>query len=92
MNNFKKVVLAAVMGVVGFLTSAHASLIGQTISASGTALSPNCATIGDGVEFTAILGHLNLDFDSDTLTVSTQGPIGDGTTLALTCSVALQAK
>lgn len=53
---------------------AHASLIGDTISASGFDLNPGSATIGAGVEFTGISSFLQFDFDANTLTIS-DGPL-----------------
>lgn len=60
---------------------AHASLIGDTISASGSALSPSSATIGAGVEFNGISFTLNFDFDANTLTVTK----GAGCTASVSC-------
>ena len=51
-------------------TPAHATLIGQTISASGLFLSPATASIGDGLEFEAFDTPLIFDFGANSLTVS----------------------
>lgn len=53
-----------------FTPSAHATLIGDTIEASGALLYPSSATIGDGVEFSGVLGFLNMDFGASTLTIT----------------------
>jgi len=74
MNN-RNTILALVAGA--FLSSvaampAHATLIGQTISASGNGLTPGSATIGAGPEFQGINGIVAFDFDASTLTLSLQ--------------------
>ena len=74
MNN-RNAILALVAGV--FLSSvavmpAQATLIGQTISASGTTLTPGSATIGAGPEFQGINSIVVFDFGASTLTLSLQ--------------------
>jgi hypothetical protein len=51
-------------------TTSRATLIGDTIDATGTLLSPGSATIGSGVEFLGIDGFLGLDFGASTLTLA----------------------
>lgn len=52
-------------------TSAHASLIGDTISGGRVGRTPTSATIGDGAEFSGVWGSLMFDFGADTLTIYT---------------------
>ena len=53
-----------------FAMPAHATLIGQTITATGITLTPTTATIGPGVEFIGIIGFMNFDFGASTLTLT----------------------
>lgn len=81
MNNFKKIILAAVVAAAGISTGAQASLIGNTITATGAGLHPSTAVIGSGSEFaiSATTGGRNpvysdyivFDFGASTLTVTT---------------------
>jgi hypothetical protein len=64
------------IGAAAFAGSANASLVGDTISATGISLSPGSATIGASVEFTGINGHLNFDFGTNTLTVTNNVGVG----------------
>jgi hypothetical protein len=75
MKILKKSIFAACL-VAGFSTGANASLLGDTVTASGIGLyssnynNANNSTIGNGVEFTGIAGYMNFDFDANTLTIS----------------------
>lgn len=53
-----------------FVSPASATLIGDTISATGHQLTPISATIGAGSEFTGINGLINFDFGASTLTLT----------------------
>jgi hypothetical protein len=70
MNTLKRNILAACVVATGFSTSASASLVGETITANGGSISPNSATIGDGIEFTGLAGYLDFDFAANTLTLA----------------------
>ena len=70
MNTFKKIVVAACVAAAGFSTGANASLIGQTITATGANIGPSTATISSAVEFRALNNNLNFDFGANTLTLS----------------------
>lgn len=70
MNTFKKIVLAACVAAAGFSTSASASFIGDTITATGYTLSPSTATIGAGNEFN-IQNLVFFNFGATTLTITT---------------------
>jgi hypothetical protein len=58
------------MSLLGLSFTAQATMIGDTISASGNTLVPASATIGAGVEFEAHGGLMDFDFDENLLTVS----------------------
>ncbi len=60
--------LGVMMGVSGVANAA--TLIGDTITATGYDISPANVTIGDGVEFLGISNYLNFDFGASTLTIS----------------------
>jgi hypothetical protein len=67
---------AAIVGSLMLSTTpvrANPNLIGVTVTATGTDLSPPTATIGPGIEFTGISGDMNFDFDANSLTVTSQG-------------------
>lgn len=70
MNAFKKLVGAGLVAAAGFSTGAHASLIGDTINATGTSLGPITAVIGSEVEFKAASNLLYFNFDASTLTIT----------------------
>lgn len=76
MNAFKKLVVAGLVAAAGFSTGAHASLIGDSITATGTSLDKSPVVIGNDVEFTAVNGLLNFDFGTSTLTVTAPGVTG----------------
>jgi len=59
-------------GFIGSLVAlpVQATLIGDTISATGSQLGPASATIGAGVEFVGVGGFLQFDFGASTLTIS----------------------
>jgi hypothetical protein len=91
MNRFKKIVLAAVVAAASMSTSAHASLIGDTITGTGTNLTPEHATIHSSAPEFAIqfIGTNNkgasytydgivFDFEGSTLIIST--PVNTGFT------------
>jgi hypothetical protein len=67
------VLAAALVGVVG-ISPARASLIGDTVTATGFNLFPGSATIGAGVEFAGVSSYISFDFAADTLTLL---PVGD---------------
>lgn len=81
MTHFKKIILAAVVAAAGISTGAQASLIGNTITATGSGLHPSTAVIGSGSEFaiSATTGGRNpvysdyivFNFGASTLTVTT---------------------
>jgi hypothetical protein len=68
--------IKAICAVLAFVatsivaTSAQATLVGDTIFASGTYVSSPSATIGSGIEFTGIAGYLNFDFGVSSLTIT----------------------
>jgi hypothetical protein len=62
--------LALGMMMLGISGVANATLIGDTITATGIDLSPSSATIGDGVEFVGLGSYINFDFGASTLTIS----------------------
>ena len=62
--------LAVGLCLMGSVGISNASLLGQTITATGFSLTPGSATIGTGIEFTGIDGDLNFDFGANTLTIS----------------------
>lgn len=67
-----------VLGTVVVSSTASASLIGDTISASGLMLNPTSATIGAGVEFVGLGGYpLDFDFGANTLTISSKGGLNN---------------
>jgi hypothetical protein len=69
-------VLAALIGALAASPAlASASLIGDTINASGATLGPGSATIGAGVEFVGI-STLQFDFDADSLTITDGNLVG----------------
>jgi hypothetical protein len=71
---FSAIFLLFVTTVTNPVSQANATLIGQTITASGESLTPGSATIGSGVEFIGInfLGDIGLyfDFGANTLTIT----------------------
>ena len=70
-SGFQISCLAIIVGALALVSnSARAQLIGQTIEATGYALSPASATIGPGVEFAGIYGDVGIDFGADTLTLT----------------------
>lgn len=84
MTNFKKIILAAVVAVAGICSSAQASLIGNTITATGAGLHPTTATIGSTKEFAisattdpwwdqtpTYRDYVVFDFGASTLTITT---------------------
>jgi len=52
-------------GSMAFPRPADATLVGDEITATGLSLTPATATIGAGVEFSAVNGSVDLDFDFD---------------------------
>jgi hypothetical protein len=68
--------ILALIATVGFTIPSEASLIGDHISAEGYSLSPGDATIGSGVEFTGIDGHLSFDFGASSLTINSSDVSG----------------
>lgn len=71
MKTFRSfVAMLVVFGATLISSPASASLIGDTISASGNSVVPPAATIGSGTEFSGVWKYINFDFDADTLTVS----------------------
>ena len=71
MNILKKMLLVtAFAAAFGVTTGAHASLIGNTITATGTSVSPGTAVIGSGIEFSGIFDYINFDFGASTLTLT----------------------
>jgi hypothetical protein len=71
MNTIKKMLLAIGFAAsLGATTGAHASLIGDSIIATGYLLSPTTATIGAGNEF-SISNLVFFDFGASTLTITT---------------------
>jgi hypothetical protein len=71
MNTIKKMLLAIGFAAsLGANTGAHASLIGDSITAKGFELSSTTATIGAGNEF-SIDNLIFFDFGASTLTITT---------------------
>jgi hypothetical protein len=71
MNTIKKMLLTIIFAATfGVTTGAHASLIGDSITATGTGLSSTTATIGAGNEF-SISNLIFFDFGANTLTITT---------------------
>lgn len=75
MNKFRTLLAALSVAAAAFSGSAHASLIGDSINASGISLGPASATIGAGNEFTGISGYISFDFGADTLTVTSHNSL-----------------
>lgn len=84
MSHFKKIILAAVVAAAGICSSAQASLIGNTITATGAGLHPTTATIGSTKEFAisattdpwwdwnpTYRDYIVFDFGASTLTITT---------------------
>jgi hypothetical protein len=73
MKIIKKAVLVACMAA-GFSTGANASLIGDTITGTGTGLfstaNTSSAIIGSGIEFSGMNGLVKFDFNANSLTLS----------------------
>ncbi|MES9970282.1 MAG: PEP-CTERM sorting domain-containing protein [Candidatus Thiodiazotropha sp.] len=69
----KRILKIVLTGLLGLAFNAQATMIGDTINGSGDTLTPGIATIGAGVEFEAVGGYLDFDFDENLLTVSTTG-------------------
>jgi hypothetical protein len=72
MKSILRLIAASLLvGAPVFIAPAHAySLIGDTITASGNAMTAGDATIGAGVEFTGLIDFLDFDFGANTLTIS----------------------
>lgn len=72
MKAFKKSFFAAAFVIAGFSTGAQATLIGDQITLTEGAPPPTKlqATIGTGIEFSAVEQYFNFDFTALTLTVS----------------------
>jgi hypothetical protein len=70
MKKLLPAVVAAAAFCAPFAAQANPSLIGDTIIASGSYLSSSTATVGNGIEFTGIIGYINFDFGADTLTLT----------------------
>ena len=67
----KKIIAAlSMMSAITFASSASATLIGDTITATGNSLGPSHATIGSGIEFTGISGYVDFDFGANDLTLT----------------------
>ena len=69
------VIAATGLAASFFTTSANASLVGSTITASGNNLFVSgtdltSTTIGSNIEFTGINSFMNFDFDANTLTIT----------------------
>ncbi len=75
MSLLRNITVGIILSVLG-VSSANATLIGDTISANGGGLGPASATIGNGIEFTGISNYVNFDFGTDTLTLTSNAPIG----------------
>src|SRR5687768_8347994 len=73
-----KILATLILLSPAFACSAHATLIGDTITATGNQLTPGSATIGVGGEFNSVHGsaQLGYDFGASTLTVAPIGPAG----------------
>ena len=69
MQMIRKLLTGAALALSLMAPSAHASLIGQNITGTGYLLETLNGTIGDGVEFVGIHGHISFDFGENTLTV-----------------------
>jgi hypothetical protein len=70
MNTVKKAVVATIVAIAGFSSSAQAALIGDTITLSGASVSSSSQTIGNNVEFSGIAQYLNFDFTATGLIVT----------------------
>ena len=60
--------------LITFVGMANASLMGDTIIATGISLGPDTAEIGGGIEFTGVGGELNFDFADSSITSITYLP------------------
>lgn len=70
MQNLRKSFITAFFATLcAFASSANASLLGDTISGSGTSLTTMNGTIGNQVEFQGIAGYVTFDFGANTLTI-----------------------
>jgi hypothetical protein len=66
---FSRLIQTLCLAVGLFSASAQASLVGDTINASGNFLAPASATIGVGAEFNFANGYVLFDFGASTLTI-----------------------
>jgi hypothetical protein len=63
MNAFKKMLLITTFAATfGAATGAHASLIGNTVTATGLTLGPATAVVNSGIEFSGIANYIKFDF------------------------------
>ena len=67
--------VSACIITISFSSISEASLIGDTIYASGSGLSPTSATIGNDIEFIGIRGSINFDFAANTLIITHNGDV-----------------
>jgi hypothetical protein len=71
MNAFKKMLLITTFAATfGAATGAHASLIGNTVTATGFTLGPTTAVVNSGIEFSGIVDYIKFDFGASTLTLT----------------------
>ena len=59
-------------------TPAQAGLIGDTIFATGSSLSPSSAVVDTAIEFSAVNSYLNFDFSDSHLTITSTTGVGWG--------------
>lgn len=70
-NKWKTLAAALLMTAAGTLAApANATLMGNTVTATGTGLGPSAAVVAAGAEFTGIAGAINFDFGANTLTLT----------------------
>lgn len=70
----KRIAQATALAATLLSATANATLIGDTITATGLSLTPATATVGAGPEFVFFDGAIAFDFDASTLTISNPVP------------------
>lgn len=75
-NKWKTLAATLLMAAAGTLAApANATLMANTLTATGNGLGPGTAIVGAGAEFAGIWGAINFDFGTNTLTL-TRAPNG----------------
>lgn len=70
-NKWNTLAAALFMAAAGTIAApANATLMANTVTATGSGLGPSTAIVGAGPEFTGIGGAINFDFGANTLTLT----------------------